>query len=39
MSAPSMAPIGSTTSVPLVETMTMSRPAALCSSIRPTASS
>src|SRR3954454_5499350 len=33
-SAPSISPIGSTTSAPLLETITISRPAALCSSMR-----
>jgi hypothetical protein len=39
LSAPSISPIGSTTSEPLVETMITSRPACWCSSIRLTASS
>ncbi len=38
-SAFSISPIGSTTSVPLAETTTTSRPAAWCSSISETASS
>jgi hypothetical protein len=38
-SAPSISPIGSTTSLPDVDTMTTSRPASLCSSISETASS